>query len=84
MGELASMAPHNWRAMPLGRYAISPFLSQDRQLPDGLARNLRLMSKEQVSTHDVFTVFENGGGWLTTTVSVYVGLLGSVFATYGT
>ncbi|KAL8670634.1 MAG: hypothetical protein Q9168_004845 [Polycauliona sp. 1 TL-2023] len=42
------------------------------------------MSKEKVSTKDVFTVFENGGGWPTTTVSVFVGLLGSVFATYGT
>ncbi|KAL8949614.1 MAG: hypothetical protein Q9222_004289 [Ikaeria aurantiellina] len=41
-------------------------------------------SKEKVSAHDVFTVFENGGGWPSTTLSVFVGLLGSVFATYGT
>ena len=41
------------------------------------------MSSKKVSAHDVFTVFENGGGWPTTTVSVFVGLLGSVFATYG-
>ena len=40
-------------------------------------------SKDKVSSKDVFTVFENGGGWPTTTVSVFVGLLGSVFATYG-
>ena len=42
------------------------------------------LSKEKVSAHDVFTVFENGGGWPSTTLSVFVGLLGSVFATYGT
>ena len=41
------------------------------------------MAPQKVSAHDVFTVFENGGGWPTTTVSVFVGLLGSVFATYG-
>ena len=41
------------------------------------------MSSKKVSAHDVFTVFENGGGWPSTTVSVFVGLLGSVFATYG-
>lgn len=41
------------------------------------------MSKEKVLTKDVFTVFENGGGRPTTTVSVFVGLLGSVFAAYG-
>lgn len=42
------------------------------------------MAPEKVSAHDVFTVFENGGGWPTTTVSVFVGLISSVFATYGT
>ncbi|KAL9010456.1 MAG: hypothetical protein Q9173_004615 [Seirophora scorigena] len=42
------------------------------------------MAPKKVSAHDVFTAFEKGGGWLTTTVSVFVGLLGSVFATYGT
>lgn len=41
------------------------------------------LAPEKVSAHDVFAVFENGGGWPTTTVSVFVGLLGSVFATYG-
>lgn len=41
------------------------------------------MAPEKVSAHDVFAAFENGGGWPTTTVSVFVGLLGSVFATYG-
>ena len=41
------------------------------------------MAPQKVSAHDVFTVFENGGGWPTTPVSVFVGLLGSVFATYG-
>lgn len=42
------------------------------------------MAPQKVSAHDVFTVFENGGGWPSTTLSVFVGLLGSVFATYGT
>ncbi|KAL8793290.1 MAG: hypothetical protein Q9195_004067 [Heterodermia aff. obscurata] len=42
------------------------------------------LAPEKVSAHDVFAVFENGGGWPSTTVSVFVGLLGSVFATYGT
>lgn len=42
------------------------------------------LSSQKVSAHDVFTAFENGGGWPTTTISVFVGLLGSVFATYGT
>ena len=41
------------------------------------------MAPQKVSAHDVFTVFENGGGWPTIPVSVFVGLLGSVFATYG-
>lgn len=41
------------------------------------------MAPTKVSAHDVFTVFNNGGGWPTTGVSVFVGLLGSVFATYG-
>ena len=45
--------------------------------------NCNQMSSEKVSAHDVFTVFENGGDWPSTTVSVFVGLLGSVFATYG-
>ncbi|KAL8837001.1 MAG: hypothetical protein Q9170_002690 [Blastenia crenularia] len=45
---------------------------------------LLAMAPEKVSAQTVFTVFENGGGWPTTTVSVFVGLLGSVFATYGT
>ncbi|KAL8881732.1 MAG: hypothetical protein Q9192_007733 [Flavoplaca navasiana] len=44
----------------------------------------KVSSKEKGSTKDAFTVFENGGVWPTTTVSVFVGLLGSVFATYGT
>lgn len=42
------------------------------------------MAPQKVSAHDVFTIFENGGGWPSTTMSVFVGLLGSVFATYGT
>ncbi|KAL8658749.1 MAG: hypothetical protein Q9202_007450 [Teloschistes flavicans] len=42
------------------------------------------LAPEKASTRDVFAVFENGGGWPTTTLSVFVGLLGSVFATYGT
>lgn len=42
------------------------------------------LTPQKVSAHDVFTAFNNGGGWPTTTVSVFVGLLGSVFATYGT
>ncbi|KAL8937471.1 MAG: hypothetical protein Q9216_004399 [Gyalolechia sp. 2 TL-2023] len=41
------------------------------------------IAPEKVSAQQVFTAFENGGGWPTTTVSVFVGLLGSVFATYG-
>ncbi len=41
------------------------------------------MAPAKVSAHDVFTVFSNGGGWPSTGVSVFVGLLGSVFATYG-
>ena len=41
------------------------------------------MAPEKVSAKDVFTAFENGGGWPTTTVSVFVGLIASVFATYG-
>ena len=49
----------------------------------GQAAHYRQLSDRKVSAHDVFTVFENGGGWPTTTVSVFVGLLGSVFATYG-
>ena len=48
-----------------------------------LMTNWEQLAPEKVSAHDVFTVFENGGGWPTTTVSVFVGLLGSVFATYG-
>ncbi|KAL8779351.1 MAG: hypothetical protein Q9194_001486 [Teloschistes cf. exilis] len=42
------------------------------------------LAPEKASAHEVFAVFENGGGWPTTTLSVFVGLLGSVFATYGT
>ena len=41
------------------------------------------MAPEKVSARDVFTVFQNGGNWPSTTISVFVGLLGSVFATYG-
>ncbi|KAL6722352.1 hypothetical protein ACLMJK_001459 [Lecanora helva] len=50
----------------------------------GILIPLVYMAPEKVSAHDVFTVFENGGGWPTTATSVFVGLLGSVFATYGT
>ena len=49
----------------------------------GRSYSLYQLSDQKVSAHDVFTVFENGGGWPTTAVSVFVGLLGSVFATYG-
>ena len=45
--------------------------------------NYNQLAPQKVSARDVFTVFENGGSWPTTTVSVFVGLLGSVFATYG-
>lgn len=42
------------------------------------------MAPQKASAREVFTVFENGGNWPSTTLSVFVGLLGSVFATYGT
>lgn len=42
------------------------------------------LAPEKASAHDVFTKFNNGGGWSTTALSVFVGLLGNVFATYGT
>ena len=41
------------------------------------------MAPKKVDAHEVFAVFNNGGGWNSVTTSVFVGLLGSVFATYG-
>ncbi|KAG6989781.1 amino acid polyamine transporter I protein [Physcia stellaris] len=40
------------------------------------------LAPEKASARDVFTKFNNGGGWSTTALSVFVGLLGNVFATY--
>ncbi|KAL9598427.1 MAG: hypothetical protein Q9219_004517 [cf. Caloplaca sp. 3 TL-2023] len=57
--------------------AVSGHEQTDHAKVDG-----RQMAPEKVSAHDVFTVFENGGGWPSTATSVFVGLLGSVFATY--
>ncbi|KAL8952514.1 MAG: hypothetical protein Q9222_001582 [Ikaeria aurantiellina] len=41
------------------------------------------MAPKKASAHDVFTVFENGGGYPTQTASFFVGLIGTVFAMFG-
>ena len=63
--------------IPLVSVSYSSGLSQSRALMEAQ------LAPEKVSAKEVFTVFENGGGWPSTTLSVFVGLLGSVFATYG-
>lgn len=41
------------------------------------------MAPKKASTHDVFTVFENGGEYSTQALSFFVGLIGIVFAIAG-
>jgi len=59
------------------------YVSGRHSLMPNSAITCRQMAHTKVSAHDVFTVFHNGGGWPTTGISVFVGLFGSVFATYG-
>ena len=41
------------------------------------------MAPQKASTHDVFTVFQNGGDWPTQGLSFFIGIIGSVFAMFG-
>jgi len=41
------------------------------------------MAPQKASTHDVFTVFQNGGAWPTQGISFFIGLIGNVFAMFG-
>ncbi|KAL8709200.1 MAG: hypothetical protein Q9220_006080 [cf. Caloplaca sp. 1 TL-2023] len=41
------------------------------------------MAPRKASAHDVFTAFENGGGYPTQASSFFVGLIGTVFAMFG-
>lgn len=42
------------------------------------------LAPAKASAHDVFTVFSNGGAWPTQGLSFFVGLIGNVFAMFGT
>lgn len=41
------------------------------------------MAPQKSSAHEVFTIFENGGGYPTQALSFFVGLIGTVFAMFG-
>lgn len=42
------------------------------------------MAPEKASAHEVFTVFQNGGAWPSQGLSFFIGIIGSVFAMFGT
>lgn len=41
------------------------------------------MAPQKATSHDVFTVFQNGGAWPSQGLSFFIGLIGSVFAMFG-
>lgn len=41
------------------------------------------MAPQKATAHEVFTVFENGGGYPSQGLSFFVGLIGTVFAMFG-
>ena len=41
------------------------------------------MAPQKATAHDVFTVFQNGGGWPSQGLSFFIGIIGSVFAMFG-
>lgn len=41
------------------------------------------MAPQKASTHEVFTVFQNGGNWPSQGLSFFIGIVGSVFAMFG-
>lgn len=41
------------------------------------------MAPQKALSHDVFTVFQNGGAWPSQGMSFFVGLIGTVFAMFG-
>jgi hypothetical protein len=41
------------------------------------------MAPQKASAHDVFTTFQNGGGWPSQGLSFFIGLIGTVFAMFG-
>ena len=79
---LHTHSPHRWLLRLSDPYGYRETQANTR-LCSGIYADEKQLSPQKATSTDVWTKFNNEGGWPTQALSVFVGLIGSVFANNG-